>query len=67
MGGRLHKGDFMTSTIHKVTLEEEFKNCSLCGYKGGFHSMLKRDDKEAKWLFVCPACQEVFDIGQILK
>lgn len=61
------KGHFMAYTIHKVTLEEEFKNCPLCNYRDGFHSMLKCDGDEIKWLFICPACHEVFDVGQTLK
>jgi uncharacterized C2H2 Zn-finger protein len=57
----------MADQIHTINLEEEFKNCPLCSYNGGFHSMLKRDGEEIKWLFVCPSCNEVFDVGQTLK
>ncbi len=57
----------MTYQIHKVRLEEEFKLCPLCQYKDGFHSMLKRDGEELRWLFICPSCHEVFDVGRILK
>ncbi len=57
----------MAYIIHNVDLVEEFKNCPLCNYKDGFHSMLKRDGKELRWLFICPACHEVFDVGRKLK
>jgi len=57
----------MTYPIHKVTLEEEFKICPLCKYPDGFHSMLHRDGEETRWLFICPSCHEVFDIGRTLK
>lgn len=53
--------------IHKIDLKEEFKNCPLCSYRDGFHSMLKRDGDEIRWLFICPSCNEVFDVGHTLK
>ena len=34
-----------------------------CGYKDGFHSMFKADGEAVKWLFICPNCHEIFDIG----
>jgi len=57
----------MAYTIHPVKLEEEFKNCPLCSYQDGFHSMLKHDEGKIRLLFICPACHEVFDLGQTLK
>jgi transposase len=57
----------MAYQIHPIKLENEFKTCPLCSYKDGFHSMLKRDGDEIKWLFICPACHEVFDVGQTLE
>jgi hypothetical protein len=57
----------MTYKIHTVKLEKEFKLCPLCNYKDGFHSMLKRDGEEIRWLFICPSCHEVFDVGRTLK
>ena len=56
----------MKITIHTVTLEEEFRSCPLCGYNDGFHTMLKRDQENnaVRWLFICPACHEIFDINQ---
>ena len=57
----------MDYKIIKVTMENEFKVCPSCGYKDGFHSMLKKEEDETKWLFICPACHDVFDIGRTLK
>ncbi len=57
----------MAYQIHAITLEEEFKLCPLCNYQDGFHSMLQRDGEEIRWLFICPSCHEVFDIGRTLK
>ncbi|MFC1886388.1 hypothetical protein ACFLZM_04965 [Thermodesulfobacteriota bacterium] len=41
----------------------EFKVCPSCGYEDGFHSMFKKEGSFTKWLFICPSCQTVFDIG----
>lgn len=57
----------MADQPHKITLKEEFKTCPLCNYSDGFHSTLKRDGEEIKLLFICPACHEMFDVGQTLK
>jgi hypothetical protein len=53
--------------IHTLPLAEEFKICPLCGYKDGFHTMLKKDKEDIRWLFICPSCHEVFDVGRTLK
>ncbi len=53
----------MDDKIHKLTVEDEFKVCPLCGYKDGFHSAFKKDQETTKWLFVCPSCHAVFDVG----
>ncbi|MFQ5480258.1 MAG: hypothetical protein ACE5DW_03180 [Thermodesulfobacteriota bacterium] len=53
----------MDYKINKVSVGEEFKICPICGYKDGFHSMFRKDGKAVKWLFICPSCHEVFDIG----
>jgi hypothetical protein len=57
----------MDNQIHPIKFEDEFKICPLCGYKDGFHSMLKRDGEEVRWLFICPSCHQTFDIGRTLK
>ena len=43
--------------------EEDFKKCPTCGYRDGFHTMLKRIASGIKWLFICPSCHDVFDVG----
>lgn len=57
----------MEYTIEKVEIEKEFKICPVCGYKDGFHSMLKKEDEHTRWLFICPSCHAVFDIGYTLE
>jgi uncharacterized Zn finger protein len=49
--------------IKVVNMKEEFKICPSCGYEDGFHSMFKKDGDVIKWLFICPSCHEVFDVG----
>ncbi|HBH60229.1 MAG TPA: hypothetical protein DDX85_00490 [Nitrospiraceae bacterium] len=46
-----------------VQPEGEFKVCPSCGYKDGFHSMFKKVDGITRWLFICPSCHSIFDIG----
>jgi uncharacterized Zn finger protein len=53
----------MDYKIEHVTVEEEFKICPSCGYKDGFHSMLRKEQESYKWLFICPSCHVVFDVG----
>lgn len=53
----------MDYEIKHVEMEEEFKICPVCGYKDGFHSMFKSEGSTIKWLFICPSCHEIFDIG----
>ena len=48
--------------IHKINVEDEFKICPTCGYRDGFHTMLKNIDGEKKWLYICPACHDIFDV-----
>lgn len=53
----------MEYEVKKVRMDREFKICPECGYKDGFHSMFKKDDEITRWLFICPSCHSVFDIG----
>jgi len=53
----------MEFEVNKVTMNGEFKICPLCGYNDGFHSMFKKEGDVTKWLFICPSCHRVFDIG----
>lgn len=57
----------MDYKIIDVKMKNEFKVCPSCGYKDGFHSMLKKEGDAAKWLFICPSSHDVFDIGHTLK
>jgi len=56
----LERKHLMDYEVEVVKMEEEFKVCPSCGYKDGFHSMFRKD---GKWLFICPSCHMVFDIG----
>jgi transposase-like protein len=53
----------MDYEIISQKFEDEFKVCPSCGYKDGFHSMFRKEADETRWLFICPACHRVFDIG----
>jgi len=53
----------MDYEVIKVEMKNEFKDCPACGYKDGFHSMFKKEGGITKWLFICPACHVVFDVG----
>ncbi len=53
----------MEYPVQEVKFKEVFKVCPACGYKDGFHSMFKKDEVRVKWLFICPSCHQVFDIG----
>ena len=56
----------MDYEIIEVKMEDEFKICPSCGYKDGFHSMFKKEQGLTRWLFICPSCHSVFDIGRTL-
>jgi hypothetical protein len=53
----------MAYEVQEVAMKDEFKICPACGYKDDFHSMFKKEAENTKWLFICPACHVVFDIG----
>ena len=53
--------------VNQVKMKGEFKECPTCGYQDGFHSMFKKEEDVTKWLFICPACHMVFDIGLTLQ
>jgi ribosomal protein S27AE len=55
--------DRMDYEVKNVKMESEFKVCPTCGYKDGFHSMFNTEDDITRWLFICPSCHDVFDIG----
>jgi len=56
-------GDTMNREIKQIEFKDEFTDCPECGYKDGFHSVFKKDGSTTKWLFICPSCHTVFDIG----
>jgi len=56
----------MNYKVNIIKMENEFKICPSCGYKDGFHSMFRKEGDITKWLFICPSCQSVFDIGYTL-
>jgi hypothetical protein len=53
----------MENEINVLKMKEDFRVCPSCGYEDGFHSGFKREGNTTKWLFICPSCHEVFDIG----
>jgi uncharacterized Zn finger protein len=53
----------MDYKVKNVAMNGEFKICPSCGYEDGFHSMFKKEDDIIRWLFICPSCHQVFDIG----
>jgi transcription initiation factor IIE alpha subunit len=57
----------MNYEVNKIKMENEFKICPSCGYKNGFHSMFRKESDITQWLFICPSCHSVFDIGYTLE
>jgi hypothetical protein len=53
----------MDDTVTKINIEKDFKVCPTCGYKDGFHSMFRKEGTITRWLFICPSCHNIFDIG----
>jgi len=53
----------MNYEVISIDIDGEFKVCPSCGYKDGFHSMFMKEVDATKWLFICPSCHSVFDIG----
>ena len=53
----------MDYKVRPIEMKDELKKCPECGYKNGFHSMFRKDNKTTKWLFICPECHSIFDIG----
>ncbi|SDU55102.1 hypothetical protein [Desulfobacula phenolica] len=57
----------MDNKINSIVFDAEFRFCPICGYSDGFHTMLKQDKDRLRWLFICPSCHEIFDIGYTLE
>lgn len=53
----------MENDVEKIEMTEEFRVCPACGYRDGFHSIFRKQEQTTRWLFVCPACHMIFDIG----
>jgi hypothetical protein len=53
----------MDQDIMKIDPHQTFKDCPVCNYSDGFHSMFQKTDDKTKWLFICPACHRIFDLG----
>lgn len=53
----------MAYAVEKLEMEVEFKVCPSCGYRDGFHSAFQKEGDVTKWLFICPSCHVVYDIG----
>ena len=55
----------MDYEVKQVKMGKIFKVCPQCGYQDGFHSMFEKteDSDKLKWMFICPSCHIVFDIG----
>ena len=50
---------------NRVEIGSVFKVCPKCDYQDGFHSMFEKvgDNSNLSWMFICPSCHSVFDIG----
>lgn len=57
----------MSREINVIPFDKEFKVCPACKYRDGFHTMVKQEDEQLKWLLICPSCREIFDIGLTIK
>jgi predicted RNA-binding Zn-ribbon protein involved in translation (DUF1610 family) len=53
----------MEERVQRVEVQGEFRVCPDCGYRDGFHSMFRADGEVVRWLFICPDCHRIFDIG----
>lgn len=53
----------MNDEVKIIKMEDELRICPTCGYKDGFHSMFRKEGQVIRWLFICPSCHNIFDIG----
>jgi hypothetical protein len=51
--------------IIKVEIADEFRDCPVCGYTDGFHSMFRKatNGSRLERYLICPQCSSIFDIG----
>lgn len=59
----LSKEAFVQDEVIAFEIKDEFRICPECGYKDGFHSVFEKTGNKTRWLFVCPACHRIFDVG----
>jgi len=57
------RGNTVDQETKKIEMSEEFRICPACGYRDGFHSMFRNQGRKTLWLFICPSCHKIFDIG----
>ena len=58
----------MDHDVMKIDMQQDFKDCPVCNYADGFHSIFQKNGDEIEWLFICPACHRTFDLGfKVLK
>jgi hypothetical protein len=53
----------MSKDIIELDFKDEFCICPTCSYRDGFHSVFRSNKSVVKWLLICPACNDTFDIG----
>lgn len=53
----------MEYEVTKIEMGQTFRECPACQYGDGFHSMFQKEGEVTRWLFICPACHRIFDIG----
>jgi len=53
----------MDYEVTKIEMKQTFKECPACQYSDGFHNMFAKEGDETKWLFICPSCHRVYDLG----
>ena len=53
----------MENDVEVIEKMDEFRICPSCGYRDGFHSMFRKQGETTRWLFICPSCHKIFDIG----
>lgn len=51
----------MEKKVIDIRVQDEFRICPTCGYRDGFHTMIKVASKKKKFLYICPSCHDVFN------
>ncbi len=44
-------------------MKQVFMHCPVYNPGDGFHSMFQKSGDKIKWLFLCPSCHRIFDLG----